>query len=136
MTQQADSWLTPDFDEDGIDTETFAPFVLQAPEEPEEPWVLSLEDWDWVEAHLGTLSVDGYVIDGECVEKLIAASRFKEGLDVAPEGLIYRSDEESCLITFTTREDALQTAALSIGLFQGGSLREMIAYVREELEEH
>jgi hypothetical protein len=104
----------PHFDKDGIDRDTFAPFILRNALDTE--WAdvrLEFSDWDWLHGKYGD-TVDGYYLNGYGVEGLDKATRSANGLDPWGEGIDYNSEGDACYVHFKSMEEVLRTAALSV----------------------
>ena len=124
---------TVNFNRDGIDKETFAPFKLINALDTEWKDVrLSFSAWDWLQELVGSDSVDDYYLNGYGIQSLVMACRLDAGLEVWPEGIEYNSEGDTCYIHFSSLDDAVQTAQLAAEMIKDHTrIVAMIAVARE-----
>ena len=118
---------TPQFDEAGIDNQTFAPFVLINALDTEWKDVrLEFSDWNWQITTYGTDTIDDYYLNGYGVEGLVKATLLSNGIDLE-NGIEYNSEGSTCYIHFENLDHAIRVADLSAQMIKDPqSLREAI----------
>ncbi len=88
----------PNFDENGNDLSTFAPFILRNALDTE--WAdvrLEFSNWKWLHDRYGD-TFDDYYLNGYGVEGLVKAIRFMNGLDPDASDVDYNSEGDACYI--------------------------------------
>lgn len=106
--------MTPQFDDNGNDEQTFAPFILKDCRNTEWKDVrLSFSDWDWLHDKAGDDSIDDYCLNGYGVEGLVMAARLLNGLDPDTPAMDFNSEADTCYIHFTDFDEAVRTAEVS-----------------------
>lgn len=109
----------PMFDNDGIDRESYAPFVLvNALETKWKDVRLSFTDWAWLEQEYGADGFEDYELNGYGLEGLVMACRVAAGLAAEAEGIHYNSQGDTCYIHFTNLAEAMRTAGLAAEMIQ------------------
>lgn len=130
---------TPQFNENGRDDHTFAPFVLENALDTEWKDVrLEFSNWDWFVSTYGADVKDGYYLDdyylnGPGVEGLVKATLFSDGLDPEMDGIDYNSEADTCYIHFENLDTAVQAAQLCAQMIADPQkLQEAIQVAREQ----
>ncbi|MGB1252437.1 MAG: hypothetical protein ACPG8W_17600 [Candidatus Promineifilaceae bacterium] len=123
----------PNFDADGRDNTTFAPFILH--NQMDQTWRdvrLAFHDWDWFEQQYGPeIIIDDYYLNSYGIQGLVMACRFDANLEVEPESIHYNSGGDTCYIHFTDMDEAIKTAALASSMIKDKTiLRQMIQVAR------
>ena len=109
-----DKMKEPNFDANGKDESTFAPFLLTDARNTKWSYVgLSFHDWDWFKATYGGNTVDEYYFNGYGVEGLVKAVRLAAGLEPEAEGIDYNSEGDACFIHFSNIDEAIKTAEMA-----------------------
>ena len=91
----------PQFDSQGIDATTYAPFILHNALYTEWKDVrLEFSDWGWIGSRFGE-SPNRYYLNGYGIEGLVKAARHSRGLEVEPADMHYNSEGNTCY----SRED-------------------------------
>ena len=99
----------PQFDSQGIDATTYAPFILHNALYTEWKDVrLEFSDWGWIGSRFGE-SPNRYYLNGYGIEGLVKAARHSRGLEVEPADMHYNSEGNTCYIHF----DSMAAAMLS-----------------------
>lgn len=102
----------PTFDEDGSDSQTFAPFVLHNALDTEWKDVrLEFSNWDWLSITYNEDTIEDYYLNGPGVEGLVKATLFSHEIDVE-SGIEYNSEADTCYIHFEDINHAIRTAGL------------------------
>ena len=115
----------PKFDLEGIDRETFFPFILRdARDNKEFPDIrLEFSDTDWLRSrykdkpYLHTQIYNCYDIQG-----LVIATRVLNNLEPVTEGMHLNSESSTCYIHFIDYEECCQTADLCSRMIQSEEL--------------
>jgi hypothetical protein len=125
--------ITPNFDDNGVDKATFAPFTLTDARASKWKDVrLSFHDWDWFKATYGSNTVEEYYFNGYGVEGLVKAARLAAGADPEPEGIDYDSEGDACFVHFADLDEAIRTAQLAAEMIKDrNKLTQMIQVARE-----
>lgn len=123
----------PQFDKDGCDRHTFAPFVLRSALDTEWKDVrLEFSDWEWRETTYGTDTINGYYLNGYGVEGLVKAVLFASGIDPELPGIDYNSEGSTCYIHFEDLDLAVRVAQLAAQMITDPHmLRDAIGIARE-----
>src|SRR5690349_12423681 len=106
--------MEPKFDPEGTDRTTFAPFVLYDCRQTE--WKdlrLEFANWDWLQEHCGSDTIDDYYLNGPGIEGLVMAARLLSGLEADPDTMDPNSEGDACYIHFSDYDEAVRTAELS-----------------------
>lgn len=122
----------PNFDENGNDLSTFAPFILRNALDTE--WAdvrLEFSNWKWLHDRYGD-TFDDYYLNGYGVEGLVRAIRFMNGLDPDSSEVDYNSEGDACYIHFESLDRAVETAALSAEMIQSAETLKAAIRVAEE----
>lgn len=111
--------MKPNFDSEGHDRTTFAPFALHDCRDTEWKDVrLEFSDWDWIHEFCGGDSIGDYYLNGPGVEGLVMATRLLNGLDPESDTMNLNSEGDTCYIHFSDFDDAVQTAALCAAMIK------------------
>jgi hypothetical protein len=118
----------PQFDADGWDHQTYAPFHLgdmrgRPRDEETPPFHLMFYDWNWL---FGTYAadldaegyLDGYYMNGPNVEGLVRAVRFASGRYPDASGTFSNSEGDTCFIQFATLEEATDVVTLAADMIK------------------
>lgn len=118
----------PQFDSDGWDRGTYAPFQLadargrpsHIPGTPD--FHLMFHDWEWLFANyaadLRDGAIAGYYMNGPGVEGLVKAVIFMDGRDPNHPGIFYNSEGDTCLVQFVALDEAAHVANLAAGMIE------------------
>jgi len=119
---------------DGIDRETFFPFVLRDNRASTGDVRLIFANWDWIDKVVGDDSLEGYDLNGYGVEGIVKAVRLQAGLGSQESGAIqYSSEGDTCFIRFSSLKDACLTAELAQAAFQDiSNLRSLVIIAQEK----
>lgn len=94
---------------------------------------LLFADWDWLHAHVGSDSVDGYSLNGSGVEGLVRAAMLDAGIPFSGEDIEYNSEGDACCIEFENPQDASAVKELARRMFDDSvRLRTLAAIARRE----
>lgn len=123
----------PQFDADGRDIKTYAPFVLT--ERGEQDFIVQFYDWDWIfstySADVVDGSIDGYYMNGPGIEGLVRAAILRSGLDEDALNIFYNSEGNTCFIEFKSLDEAARVAEISAAMINDRtSLLAMIRVAR------
>ena len=124
---------TPYF-EDGSDTKTFAPFVLEDCGDVFDVDIrLTFGDWGFLLDVVGAEVIDGYYLNGYGLQGLLKAARFDAGIQTSNGRIEYNSEGDILLVLFTDMEDACTTAELAQAMcLDGRRIRALVAIARRE----
>ncbi len=124
---------TPEFDSDGCDNHTFAPFTLYNALDSEWKDVrLSFSEWDWMEKVYDADTIDDYYLNGYGVEGLVKAVLLTNGIDIEDSGIHWNSEGDTCYVHFQDMNLAIRVAELASEMIADGhKLREAIKVARE-----
>jgi hypothetical protein len=104
---------SPVFDSNGVDMQTFYPFILHDCRDTEWNDVrLEFANWEWIHKFLGGDSVSNHYLNGPGIEGLVIATRILHGLDPEPDTMDCNSEGDTCYIHFSDFEEAVRTAAI------------------------
>jgi hypothetical protein len=118
---------------DGIDSTTFAPFVLEDCRATEYKDVrLAFHDHDWTREHIGGEYVGAVYLNGYGIQALVLAARVNAGLDAHPDGMVDDSEADTCNLHFNDVAAAVETAALVRAMIHSPTLRARCAELAEE----
>ena len=117
---------TPNFNKDGLDEQTFFPFVLiNALDTQWKDVRLEFSNHKWRNETYGD-TIDDYYLNGYGVEGLVKATLFSNGIDLE-NGIEYNSEADTCYIHFEDLNLAVRVADLASQMFvDGQKLREAI----------
>jgi hypothetical protein len=105
--------MTPNFDSEGSDRTTFAPFILHDCRDTEyNDLRLEFSEWEWLLEHFGEVLSD-YELNGYGIEELVLAVRQLSNLEPELESMHLNSEGDTCYIHFKSFEDAVETATLA-----------------------
>lgn len=94
---------------------------------------LLFADWDWLHAHVGSDSVDGYYLNGSGVEGLVRAAMLDAGIQFSDGAVEYNSEGDVCCIEFENLHDANAAMKLAQRMFDDSvRLRTLAAIARRE----
>ena len=125
--------MTPQFNSEGSDSTTYAPFVLQDCRNTEWKDIrLLFSDLDWLHTFLGGDSIGDYYLNGPGVEGLVMATRLMNGLEPDPDTMDPDSEGDACYIHFSDLEEAVQTATLCAVMIKDINLLRQAAAIAEE----
>ena len=129
---------TSQFDADGCDRTTYAPFELSKSRRAQSPdFIVQFEAWEWLHtafaADLIDGEIDGYYMNGHSVEGLVKAAMFANGVNLESPGISYSSEGDTCCILVRNLDEAVRVAELAADLFKDRQrLRAMIAVARDQ----
>jgi len=125
--------MTPNFDSEGHDRTTFAPFVLRDCRDSKWKDVrLEFSNWNWLHDFCDGDSIGDYYLNGPGVEGLVMATRLLNGLEASPETMNPNSEGDACYIHFTDFDDAVQTATLCAAMIKDKTLLRQAAITAQE----
>jgi hypothetical protein len=122
----------PQFDANGCDNTTYAPFELLDIDPPDNPdYQVRFHDWEWLASAYAADMVDGYIdgyyTNGPNIEGLVRASMLSAGFDLDETRVDYDSEGDACWIRFRRLEDAVQVAEMAANMIKDREkLRAMI----------
>lgn len=123
------------FDDQGVDRNSFAPFILINQLDSEWKDVrLSFSDWDWIAKLDANHTINGYYLNGYGVQGLVMACRLNAGLDIEADGIDYNSEGDTCFIHFTSLDQAVRTARLAADMFKDRCKLEALIKIAQEKE--
>ncbi|VEP17055.1 conserved hypothetical protein [Hyella patelloides LEGE 07179] len=107
------------FDSNGIDLETFSPFILRDARDTEFADIrLEFSDWEWLRTRYG----EKPYLNGDDVQGLVIAMRVINNLEPVTEGMHLNSEADTCYIHFTDYKECYETADLSSRMIQSEKL--------------
>ena len=119
----------PRFDSEGIDRETFFPFILRdARDDKELPDIrLEFSDSKWLKSRYRNIPfLMGY--NGDDIQGLVIATRVLNNLEAVSEGMHLNSESSTCYIHFIDYEECCKTANLCCRMIHSKKLlRQAIA---------
>jgi hypothetical protein len=112
----------------------YAPFTIHNARDTQWKDVrLSFYDWAWLENTHGSITIDGYYMNGYGVEGLVRAVMFANEIDPDGNGIEGNSEGDTCLLHFTSLELATKVAHLAAAMIKDPTrLAEMIQIARDQ----
>lgn len=122
----------PQFDADGRDIKTYAPFEVLNAQGALSDFIVQFHDWDWLfstyNADVDDGSIDGYYMNGPGVEGLVKATMMTAGINADKSGISYNSEGDTCFIQFKNLDEAVRIAEIAANMIK--DRKSLLAMIR------